>query len=69
MSRAVEQASEPVTVEEQRPLASAARNGSQDEQAREPAPRSVPGPGQTLVGRYTVLGKLGQGGMGVVLAA
>lgn len=32
-------------------------------------PLQTPAPGRTLAGRYTVLDLLGQGGMGVVLAA
>ena len=37
--------------------------------AREPSMPTVPAPGQTLAGRYMVFDQLGQGGMGVVVAA
>jgi serine/threonine-protein kinase len=45
------------------------RPGSSSEPLAEEAELSALLPGRTLAGRYTVLDKLGQGGMGVVVAA
>ncbi|HYO72572.1 MAG TPA: serine/threonine-protein kinase, partial [Archangium sp.] len=70
MSKPEQQPDDVLTQPEQRALARGAVGGEQDTQGSgELGLPQVPEPGRTLVGRYTVLGTLGQGGMGVVLSA